>query len=213
MNEEQMKDFVKSRIELINNGSIKDSLAPKNGLLVHIIPSILEVGNIINWTDKKLNHEFIIKHSFRKFSDLDSTFDNLGDRILGYTPRRILFNCFQSGIIETYKHPLDISNLSGSDLPSIKVDNIFYQIRNTLEAAKNVHEKIFKSNPPYYIFITCVGISGTYFYSLDKKYNTTVPFPFENARFEHFLWNDLKDNIMPEIINGVHYGIRVGAKE
>ncbi len=209
MTEEQMKDFVTQRIELIENKGIKENLPNGNGLLINFIPENLIDQNLINWKDKK--HPFIIKHAFRRMSDLTTIYEDLGTEILGYTPDREYFICFQNGIIETYKHPLEIQNSLNRGFDYIKVDNIFYQVRDTLDASKTVHQKIYKSIPPYYIFITFIGVTGTSFYSLDKKYHTTISFPGKNAKFESFVWNDLDDNIMPEIINGVHYGIRASA--
>lgn len=169
MNEEQMIDLVKERMELIKQKGIKESLPNSNGLLVHVIPQNLLVESPLDFNNPNLNHEFILKHSFRRFSDLDSTFEKLNDGILGYTPDRQYYISFNNGLVETYKHPIEISNNFGSEFDYIKVDNVFFQIRNTLDATKLIYDKIFKCIPPFYVFVTFLGIRGTYFYSLDKK--------------------------------------------
>ena len=202
----EMKNFVSERIKLIEDRGIKKNLLDKNGLLINIIPENRIDQNLINWKDE--NHQFTIKHAFRRLSDLTTIYEDKGTEILGYTPDREYFICFQNGIIETYRHPLEVQNNLNRNYDYIKVDNIFYQVRDTLEAFKTMHQKTYKLIPPYYIFITFLGVKGTYFYSLDKKYYTDIPFPTKNARFEPFGWNDLINDVMPKIISGVNYGIR-----
>lgn len=207
MNESEMKDFVSSRIEILERKVLNANLQNENGILIHFIPENLINNKPINWAGNKQD-QFSIKYEFRRFSDTTTIYEDKGDGILGYTPNRELFFCFQDGIIETFKGPLEINSILLPGTKYVKVDHIFYQVRDTLLACIALHKKIFNSIPPFYIYITLIGVESAYFYSLDKKYYMPEPFPAVNGRFEPFVLNDLNDNIMPEIISGVHYGVR-----
>jgi hypothetical protein len=209
--EEEMIEYVSGRIELIEKGELHESIPKKNGVLVHVIPQNMDGLIPFDIEDDKKNDRFEINYAFRSFSDLDAVFENNEVGIFSYIENRGFYSCFQNGIVETYRSPIAIPNQLAGGMQQIKVDNIFYQIRSTLDAAKAVHQKIFKSKPPYFVFITLIGVGGTYLYSIDKNYVITDAFPSNNGRFHPFQWNDMKDDIMPEIISSVHYGIRASS--
>ena len=205
MTEKQMKDFIKERINLIENNGIKENFSNQNGLLIHIIPGNLIDKNLIKWSEEK--HQDIIKRAFKKIIEIETIYEDLDTGILGYTPDKKYFMCFQNGIVETYKHPLKSKNTLDRDFDFIKIDNIFYPISNTLESSKIVYQEILQSTPPYYIFITLLGVKGTYFCSYDESYKSIKPFQANNATFEPFTWDAFDDNIMSEIKSEVHCGI------
>src|SRR4051812_187089 len=96
----QLKDFITSRITEVENKAINPKLENDNGLLLHFIPEILidTEAKTIDWSDA--SQKSIIKHSFRKLSDLGTIYTDRTDRIEGYTPNGKFFNCFQNGIVE-----------------------------------------------------------------------------------------------------------------
>jgi hypothetical protein len=206
MNIDEMKEFVNQRIDSVEKKDVNEGLVNTNGILIHFIPENLLDGNPLDWNNG--DHKFKIKHSFRRLSGLDTQYSDLGDKILSYTPNNEYYICFQNGITETFRHPIENQNSLDGRFNYIKVENLFYAIRDFIEASKAVHDKLYKTIPPYHIFISLLGIQGAYFASFDKNYTTTIPFPGKNVRFESFQLNSLSDNIMPEIINGIHYGIR-----
>lgn len=212
MTVEKMKEFVGSRIDLISKGQIHDKIPKINGVLVHVIPQNQELCKPIDWNNDDANHKFILKNSFRRFSDLKSIYIENADGILSVNPDREFYYCFHNGIIETFRSPISVENQFVQDGMQLKIDNIFYQIGDTLDAAKNVHEKIYKSSPPYYIFVTLLGVGGALIYSVDRGYSLVEGFPSRNGRFEPFVWNNMNNNIMPEIKEGIHSGITASAK-
>lgn len=206
----EMNDFVNSRIESIENKEIDQNLFNLNGTLIQFIPENLINTSPLNWNNT--NQKNLIKGAFRRLSSLETNYSDSNNGIVGYTPNNEYFICFKNGIIETFKYPIIIENTFkvniGKDFQYIKVENLFYVIRDFIDACKIVQDKIYQSIPSYYIFISLVGVKGVYFSSLDKNYSTTDPFPGKNARFEPFILNSLTDNIMTEIINGIHYGVK-----
>jgi len=209
----EIKEFISTRIKAVENKSINENLENDNGLLLHFVPETLieeKINKPIDWANS--DHQFIIKHGFRKFSDLQTAYVDQTDRIEGYTPNSEFFNCFQNGIIEVYKSKVEIENQLGSEFNYVKVDNLFYAIRNFLEVSRVLHKKIYKTEPPYLIFISVLGITGTYFYSFDGRFQTTTPFPSKNLRFEPFNLLDLEQPIIKEIAAGINQGIRTAAQ-
>ena len=207
MNIEQMNDFIAERINLIKDNKIKEKLPNQNGLLIHIIPEKLIEENLIDWSKER--HQNILKNdAFKRLSGINTNYEDLGNRILGYSPDKKYFICFQNGIVETYKIPLKRSKISNQNHEFINVDNIFFQVLKTMEAAKITHQKILKPMPTYYIFITFLGIKNTYLYSFDNKYISAKPFPDKHTTFEPFIWEDFATDIIPDIKNVVHTGIK-----
>ncbi len=208
MTEDQMIQFIDQRIDLISSGKIHEKIPQTNGVLVHIIPEDQKGCSPIDWNNAQSKHQQTIKHAFRRFSDLKSKYIELPDGILSVNPDREYYFCSHIGIVETYISPISIDNLRLKNLTQLKIDNIFYQIRNTLDAAKIIHNRIYNSNSSYKIYVTLLGIGGTIVYSIDKGYTLTEGFPAINGRFAPFTWYDMEMNIMPEIIEGIHNAIK-----
>jgi len=208
----QIKDFISDRIKAVENKTINPKLDNDSGILLHLIPETLidtSTTKPIDWTNR--THQFAIKHGFRRFSDLETTYNEKADCIEGYTPDWKFFSCFQNGIIEIFKAKVEIENQFSSQSNYVKVDNLFYTVRDFLQVSKELHKKIYLTQPPYLIFISILGITGTYFYSLEGRFQTTAPFPAKNLRFEPFNLLDLEQPIMNEIVAGVNQNIRTAA--
>jgi hypothetical protein len=210
MTQEEMTAFVGQRIESVKTKEVNPKLNNINGILLHFISDNLLDTNPIDWTNK--DHTFKVTHSFRRFSELDTVHSDLGDRIVGYTPDREYYICFQNGIIEVFKGPIETQNSLNRQVDYTNIDHLFYAIRNFMDASQAIHKKLFKTIPPYNVFITLIGVGGTYFASFYKNYVTIKPFPSNNARFQPFVLNDIDGNLMKDIIAGVHYGIRASVE-
>lgn len=161
-------------------------------------------SNPLNWKDD--DQRFKISHAFRRLTGMGRTYAEEEDKIICYTPNSEYFICNQNGIIETYRAGIE-RQLFGPH-SYVKVDNLFYAVSDFVDACKDVHLKVYKSRPPYFVVVSLIGVQGTYFASFKNRYTTTSPFPSKNGRFEAFEWLDLNTNIKPAIINGVHYGLK-----
>ena len=159
----EMKDFVKSRIESVENNEINGNLNNTNGILIQFIPENLIDSSPIDWDNSQQQN--LIKRAFRRLSSLETNYSDSNDQIVGYTPNNEYFICFKNGIIETYKHPIETDNSFGESYNYIKVENLFYVIRDFIDACKIVQDKIYQSIPSYYIFISLIGVKGAYFAS------------------------------------------------
>ena len=203
MTNEEMEAFIGGRIETISALEVNPALANTNGLLLHLIPEHFNNNNPINWNDP--DRQFKIKHAFRNFNGLDTVYSDQG-HILGYTPNNKYFILNQTGIIEVFVNPIVIDNQFNNNLNYIIIDNVFISVHNFIEASKAVHRIIYSSLPPYYIYVSLLGIQGDYFLSRNHNYQTLNPFPAENGRFDQFSLNNLNDNIMREIIATINSG-------
>ncbi len=205
MTTEGMKSFIAERIESIQQKEVNAELFSESGILLHFIPETLFDMNPIDWGNK--DHVFKIKYSFRRFSELDTIYTNSGTKIIGYSPNKEYFSCFQNGVIEVFKGPVERQNSLNRKMDYVCVDDIFYAVKDFIKASKEIHKQIYTANGHYNIFITLIGVAGTYFVSFDKNYITTQPFPGSEVKFEPFILHNLDDKIIQEIISGVHYGI------
>ncbi|MCB2408864.1 hypothetical protein [Hymenobacter lucidus] len=205
MDIEEMKNFVGQRIRSVENKEVDKDFLNNSGVLIHFIPENLLDNNVLDWSSK--DHQFKIKNSFRRLSGLEAKYTNLDDRVLSYTPNDEYYICFQNGITEAFR-PVEIRDALGYGYKFIKVDNLFYFIDDFINASKIVHDKIYKTIPSYYIFISLLDVNEVLFASFDNKYVTTVPFPGKNLRFEPFELNVLSSKIIQGIMSGIHYGIK-----
>jgi len=205
MNIEQMKTFVAERIKLIDDKGIKENLSNQNGLLIHVIPENLVKQNLIDRSNE--SHKKIINEAFRRLSKVNTIYEDLESGIFGYSPNEKYFMCFQNGIIETYQPPIIKRNFRNKS-DCIRIDDTFFKIADTLNATQNIHQEIFKSSPPYYIFITFLGVQNTYIEFLYKEYKMIKLFPTKHVTFEPFKWEDLDANIILILKNRVHSSIK-----
>ena len=206
MTQEEMKNWVTGRIELINDSGINENLPISNVILLDLFPSELCENNPIDWNDRNNKNRSI--NCFRRFTDAETEYTIHEDYSIGYTPHKEYFMLFQNGIVEVFHHPIRRETFLRPEIQYIRTENIIVEVRNFLLATRCINNRIYETNPPYYLFITLVGIHGSYFMSLDRNYVNTNPFEQQNARFEPFIIEDININYLPEIMNGIHYGIR-----
>jgi|WetSurMetagenome_2_1015567.scaffolds.fasta_scaffold108794_2 hypothetical protein len=199
------KEIINNRIIEIKKGLVNPKLDSSSGILLHFLPEVLLKEFDFNWEDR--NQSNLIKREFRNFSSSETHYYKNKDGITGYTPDREYFISYKNGVIEIYKAGIERETNLDIKINYVKVDNLFYAISNFLNASTNIHKQLYKTAPPYYIFISLVNVQNTYFMSIDRNYNTNKPYPNENANFEPIIFHDLNKNIMPQIINEIHYSL------
>lgn len=200
MTKEEINEFILDRIHAVEKHETDINLSNSDGILLHLIPKNISTDNPADFHDNKILNK--TKSTFRKFSNLDTSYKIVDKDLLGYTPDKMYYKCSGNGIIESFRSGIIRKDMPM--LPYIVAEDFILEINKFLEAASEIHKTIYSSNPPYYFFVTLIGIKNQIVTSFVRNYQQQFPSTISEYTFDSIIMKDIDDKIQNEVLDEIH---------